>query len=89
MLTIHYDLYIGIGIGAVSVLIVIFIATIIFCKCCIPSSSHRYFDRSVGQYAAINNIDARNYFKPPQYLVSSSSSVVYVVTKRDILSFLY
>ncbi|CAF4528495.1 unnamed protein product [Rotaria sp. Silwood1] len=69
MLTVHYDLYIGIGIGAVSVIIIILIATIIFCKCCVPSSSHRYFGRSVRHYAAINNIDAKTYFKPPQHLI--------------------
>ncbi|CAF1983143.1 unnamed protein product [Rotaria magnacalcarata] len=69
MLTIHYDLYIGIGIGAVSVIIIVLIATIIFCKCCVPSSSHRYFGRSVSHYAAINNIDAKTYFKPPQHLI--------------------
>ncbi|CAF2700756.1 unnamed protein product [Rotaria sp. Silwood2] len=69
MLTAHYDLYIGIGIGAVSVIIIILIATIIFCKCCVPSSSHRYFGRSVRHYAAINNIDAKTYFKPPQHLI--------------------
>ncbi len=74
MLTARYDLYIGIGIGAVSVIIIILIATIIFCKCCIPSSSHRYFGRSVSHYAAINNIDAKTYFKPPQHLVSNSLS---------------
>lgn len=71
MLTAHYDLYIGIGIGAVSVIIIILIATIIFCKCCVPSSSDRYFGRSVSHYAAINNIDAKTYFKPPQHLVSN------------------
>jgi hypothetical protein len=71
MLTTRYDLYIGIGIGAVSVIIIILIATIIFCKCCIPSSNHRYFSRSARHYAAINNIDAKTYFKPPQHLVSS------------------
>jgi hypothetical protein len=74
MLTARYDLYIGIGIGAVSVIIIILIATIIFCKCCVPSSSHRYFGRSVSHYAAINNIDAKTYFKPPQHLVSNSFS---------------
>ncbi|CAF3330093.1 unnamed protein product [Rotaria socialis] len=68
MLTSHYDLYIGIGIGAVTVIIIILIATIIFCQCCVPSSSHQYFGRSVSHYAAINNIDAKNYFKPPQHL---------------------
>jgi hypothetical protein len=71
MLTARYDLYIGIAIGAVSVIIIILIATIIFCKCCVPSSSPRYFGRSVSHYAAINNIDAKTYFKPPQHLVSS------------------
>jgi len=70
----HYDLFIGIGIGAVSVIVIILIATIIFCKCCIPSSNHRYFGRSVSHYAAINNIDAKTYFKPPQHLVSCSFS---------------
>lgn len=73
MLTSRYDLYIGIGIGAVSVIIVILIATFIFCKCCVPSSNHRYFGRSVSHYAAINNIDAKTYFKPPQHLVSEHS----------------
>jgi hypothetical protein len=68
----RYDLYIGIGIGAISVIIIILIATTIFCKCCIPSSTHRYFGRSVSHYAAINNIDAKTYFKPPQRLVSST-----------------
>ena len=71
MLTSRYDLYIGIGIGSVSVIIIILIVTIIFCKCCVPSSSHRYFGRSVSHYAAINNIDAKTYFKPPQHLVSN------------------
>lgn len=70
MLTARYDLYIGIGIGAVTVIVIILIATIIFCQCCVPSSSHQYFGRSVRHYAAINNIDAKNYFKPPQHLVS-------------------
>ncbi|CAF0752931.1 unnamed protein product [Adineta ricciae] len=69
MLTKSYDLFIGIGIGAVSVIILILIATIIFCKCCVPSSSHRYFSRSTRHYAAINNIDAKTYFKPPQHLI--------------------
>ncbi|CAF0724677.1 unnamed protein product [Adineta steineri] len=69
MLTTRYDLFIGIGIGAVSVIIIILIVTIIFCKCCVPSSSHRYFSRSTRQYAAINNIDAKTYFKPPQRLI--------------------
>ncbi len=73
MLTLRYDLFIGIGIGAISVIILILIATIIFCKCCIPPSTHRYFGRSVGNYAAINNIDAKTYFKPPQHLVSNFS----------------
>jgi hypothetical protein len=71
MLTSRYDLYIGIGIGAVSVIIIIIVATIIFCNCCVPSSSHRYFRPSVSHYAAINNIDAKTYFKPPQHLVSN------------------
>ena len=71
MLTTHSDLFIGIGIGAVSVIVIILIATIVFCKCCVPSSSHRYFGRSVSDYAAINNIDAKTYFKPPQHLVSN------------------
>jgi hypothetical protein len=71
MLTSRYDLYIGIGIGAVSVIILILIATTIFCKCCIPSPTHRYFGRPVSNYAAINSIDAKTYFKPPQHLVSS------------------
>ena len=74
MFSLRYDLYIGIGIGAVSVIVIILIATIIFCKCCVPSSNHRYFGRSVSHYAAINNIDAKTYFKPPQHLVSESLS---------------
>jgi hypothetical protein len=74
MLSAHYDLYIGIGIGAVSVIILILIVTIIFCKCFVPSASHRYFGRSVSHYAAINNIDAKTYFKPPQHLVSNFPS---------------
>ncbi|CAF0744227.1 unnamed protein product [Rotaria sordida] len=69
MLTAYYDLYIGIGIGAVSVIVIILIATIIFCKCCVPSSSHRYFGRPTRHYAAINNIDAKTYFKPPHHLI--------------------
>ncbi|CAF1354229.1 unnamed protein product [Adineta ricciae] len=68
MLTSRYDLYIGIAIGAGSVIIIIIVATIVFCKCCVPSSSHRYFGRSARNYAAINNIDAKTYFKPPQHL---------------------
>lgn len=71
MLISRYDLYIGIGIGAVSVITIILIATIIFCHCCIPSSSHQYFGRSPSHYAAINSIDAKTYFKPPQHLVSN------------------
>ncbi len=74
MLTARYDLYIGIGIGAASVVIIILIVTIIFCKFCVPSSSHRYFGRPTSHYAAINNIDAKTYFKPPQHLVSNSFS---------------
>jgi hypothetical protein len=71
MFTSRSDLFIGIGIGGGSVIVIILIATIIFCKCCIPSASHRYFGRSVSHYAAINNIDAKTYFKPPQRLVSN------------------
>ena len=70
MLLSRYDLFIGIGIGAVAVIIIVLLATIIFCRCCVPSSSHPYFGRSVRRYAAINNIDAKTYFKPPQHLVS-------------------
>lgn len=79
----HYDLFIGIGIGAVSVIVIILIATIIFCKCCIPSSNHRYFGRSVSNYAAINNIDAKTYFKPPQHLVSCS--VVFFLFRLELI----
>lgn len=73
MLTTRHDLFVGIAIGSISVIILVLIVTIIFCKCCIPSASHRYFGRSVSHYAAINNIDAKTYFKPPQHLVSSGS----------------
>lgn len=73
MLTTRHDLFIGIGIGSISVIILVLIVTIIFCKCCIPSANHRYFGRSVSHYAAINNIDAKTYFKPPQHLVSRRS----------------
>ena len=81
MLTSRYDLFIGIGIGAGAVIIFVLLATIIFCRCCVPSASHRYFGRSVRQYAAINSIDAKTYFKPPQLLVSRAA-------RREKLDFL-
>ncbi|CAF1120249.1 unnamed protein product [Adineta steineri] len=84
MLTSRYDLYIGIGIGAISVIIIIIIATIIFCKCCVPSSSHRYFGRSVSHYAAINNIDAKTYFKPPQHL--SYTPIVHRIPQPPVIT---
>ncbi|UJR13743.1 hypothetical protein I4U23_000753 [Adineta vaga] len=84
MLTSRYDLYIGIGIGAGSIIIIIIIATIIFCKCCVPSANHRYFGRSVSHYAAINNIDAKTYFKPQQHL--NYAPIVHLIPQPSIIT---
>ncbi|CAF1045211.1 unnamed protein product [Rotaria sp. Silwood1] len=84
MLTSRYDLYIGIGIGAITVIVLIIVATIIFCQCCIPSSSHQYFGRSVRHYAAINNIDAKTYFKPPQHL--SYAPIVHRIPQPPVIT---
>ncbi|CAF1041504.1 unnamed protein product [Rotaria sordida] len=84
MLTSRYDLYIGIGIGAITVIIIILVATIIFCQCCLPSSSHQYFGRPVSHYAAINNIDAKTYFKPPQHL--NYAPIVHRITQPPVIT---
>ncbi|CAF2558514.1 unnamed protein product [Rotaria sp. Silwood2] len=84
MLTSRYDLYVGIGIGAITVIVIILVATIIFCQCCVPSSSHHYFGRSVSHYAAINNIDAKTYFKPPQHL--SYAPIVHRIPQPPVIT---